>query len=196
MFLVSQIVNVEFSGQPEAAAVLVDVATANLDKLTNETAKEEVGKLLEGFKLRQSIVGKELSFAGLVDLTGKPLDWGAYSGKVVLVDFWATWCQPCLIELPNVEKAYTALKDKGFEVIGVNLDENAADVTAFFQQKSLPWTTYRSGDSAKIGFDTPLARELGVEAIPFVLLIGKDGKVAKLHVRGENLIPAVEELLK
>ena len=196
MFLVSQIVNVEFSGQPEAASILVDVANANLDKITDETAKAEVAKLFEGFKTRQAIIGKELSFAGLVDTTGKPLDWNAYSGKVVLVDFWATWCQPCLIELPNVEKAYAALKDKGFEVIGVNLDDNVADLQGFFKQKTLPWMTYRNADPNQIGFEMPLAKELGVQAIPFVLLIGKDGKVAKLHVRGESLIPAIEELLK
>lgn len=196
MFLVSQIVNVEFSGQPEAASIMVDVATANLDKIQDEAAKAEVAKLFEGFKLRQGIVGKEVSFAGLVDTAGKPLDWNAYAGKVVLVDFWATWCQPCLIELPNVEKAYASLKDKGFEVIGVNLDDDVADLQAFFKQKTLPWITYRSSDTTKIGFEMPLAKELGVQAIPFVLLIGKDGKIAKLHVRGEGLIPAIEELLK
>jgi thiol-disulfide isomerase/thioredoxin len=196
MFLVSQIVNVEFSGQPEAASILVEVANANLDKITDEKAKAEVATLFEGFKTRQAIIGKELSFAGIVDTTGKPLDWSAYSGKVVLVDFWATWCQPCLIELPNVEKAYAAFKDKGFEVIGVNLDDNVADLQGFFQQKTLPWMTYRNADPNQIGFEMPLAKELGVQAIPFVLLIGKDGKVAKLHVRGEGLIPAIEELLK
>jgi thiol-disulfide isomerase/thioredoxin len=196
LFLVSQIVNVEFSGQPEAAAILVEVATAHLDKITEETAKTEVAKMFEGFKTRQAVIGKELSFAGLVDTSGKPLDWSAYSGKVVLVDFWATWCQPCLIELPNVENAYKALKDKGFEVIGVNMDDNVADLQAFFQQKTLPWKTYRTAVPNQIGFEMPLAKELGVQAIPFVLLIGKDGKVAKLHVRGEALIPAIEELLK
>lgn len=196
LFLVSQIVNVEFSGQPEAAAILIEVANANLDKITDETAKAEVAKMFEGFKTRQAVIGKELSFAGLVDTAGKPLDWSAYSGKVVLVDFWATWCQPCLIELPNVEKAYSALKDKGFEVIGVNMDENVADLQAFFQQKTLPWKTYRTSEPNQVGFEMPLAKELGVQAIPFVLLIGKDGKVAKLHVRGEALIPAIEELLK
>lgn len=196
LFLAGQIIEIEFSGQPEAASVIYDVVTANMDKITNESVKTKMNEVLEGFKLRQSLVGKELSFAGLVDTEGKPLDWNAYAGKVVLVDFWATWCQPCLIELPNVEKTYAALKDKGFEVIGINLDDNPADLQAFFKQKTLPWSTFRNADASKTGFEMPLAKELGLQAIPFVFLIGKDGKVAKLHVRGEALIPAVEELLK
>jgi thiol-disulfide isomerase/thioredoxin len=196
LFLVSQIINIEYSGQPATAAVLVDVISANLDKITDPAMKEQVVKTFESFKLRQAIVGKEISFTGLLDTAGKPLDWSAYSGKVVMVDFWATWCQPCLQELPNMEKAYNALKEKGFEIVGINLDDTDAELKGFLQQKSLPWTTLRSSDPAKSGLATPLAVELGVEAIPFVLLIGKDGKVAKLHARGEQLIPAIEELLK
>jgi thiol-disulfide isomerase/thioredoxin len=195
-FLVGQSVNIEYSGQPQIAQAMLDVVSGHLDKVKEEKVRQQLQKTLDNFKLRQAIVGKELPLSGLVGADGKPIDMTAYAGKVVLVDFWATWCQPCLQELPNVQKTYEALKDKGFEVIGVNMDENAADLEKFLQQQKLPWATVRSGDATKVGFNTPIAQEIGVEAIPFVILIGKDGKVAKLHTRGELLQPAVEELLK
>ena len=95
-----------------------------------------------------------------------------------------------------MEKAHRALKEKGFEIVGINLDDTDDELKGFLQKAALPWASFRSSDPTKSGLSTPLAVELGVEAIPFVLLIGKDGKVAKLHVRGEQLIPAIEELLK
>lgn len=145
---------------------------------------------VENGQRRMGLIGKPFQVAG-VTLDGKPLDWNNYKGKVVLVDFWATWCVPCLQEIPNIKTSYRLYHDRGFEVIGVNLDEDPAAVEQFFEVQQLPWTTVRSADPDAQGFANPLAIECGIDAIPFIVLIGRDGKVAALHVRG----PMLEEKL-
>jgi thiol-disulfide isomerase/thioredoxin len=112
-----------------------------------------------------------------------------------LVDFWATWCGPCLDEIPNIKKVYDQYKDKGFEVIGYNLDENQEDLQRFFAVQQLPWPTIVSADSEQAGFESPLAVACGVQSIPFLVLLDAEGKVVALHVQGEKLAEKLAELL-
>ena len=80
--------------------------------------------------------------------------------------------------------------------MGVNLDESLQDVDAYLQQKPLPWKTVVGGDPSAMGFGNPNAVRCGVEAIPFLVLVGKDGKVAGIHVRGERLAEEIQKQLK
>ena len=129
------------------------------------------------------------------DLKGQPLSVGACKGKVVLVDFWATWCPPCRAELPNVIAVFKKHHDAGFEIIGVTLDNNRKTLEAFLKDNAdMTWPQFFDGN----GDDTPnwsnrLAKKYGVQAIPFTLLVGRDGKIIGKSLRGEALEKAVSE---
>ena len=127
------------------------------------------------------------------DLSGKPLSVGALRGKVVLVDFWATWCGPCRAELPNVIETYKKYHPQGFEIIGVSLDSDRAKLDDFLKKTDgMTWPQFYDGE----GWGNKLAKKYGVESIPFTVLVGPDGKVIAKGLRGELLAPAVANALK
>ncbi|MCB8933273.1 MAG: TlpA family protein disulfide reductase [Fimbriimonadaceae bacterium] len=120
----------------------------------------------------------------------------SYAGKIVMVDFWATWCGPCIQEMPNVIKAYEKYHDKGFEILGISFDQaNAAEkVAAFTKEHSMPWKQVYEGKY----WDTTIGKQFGVEGIPFGLLVdGDTGKVLASGnaIRGAALEKAIEAAL-
>ena len=132
--------------------------------------------------------GEPLELAGPL-LDGTPFDQASLAGKVVLVDFWATWCGPCVAEIPRVREVYDRYHDRGFEVVGISLDEDADAVAGFVAKHGIPWPIIhdRRGDDGR----PSLADRYGITAIPTMILVGRDGRVASIEARGRRL----EELL-
>ena len=125
------------------------------------------------------------------DVTGKPISVANYKGKVVLIDFWATWCGPCVAELPNVLKAYEKHHSKGFEIIGISLDQDQTRLTTFTMQKNMTWQQFFDGK----GWGNKLAAKYGVNSIPATYLLDGEGKIIAKNLRGEDLEQAVAKAL-
>ena len=135
----------------------------------------------------QLVPGKPFPNFEEKDLDGKPLSISAYKGKILLVDFWATWCGPCVGELPNVIKTYEKHHGDGFEIIGVSLDQDKGKLASFIAEKKMPWQQYFDGQ----GWQNKLAQKYGIQAIPATFLLDKEGNILARDVRGEQLETAV-----
>lgn len=125
------------------------------------------------------------------DMQGRQLSLAQFKGKVVLLDFWATWCAPCVGEAPNVVKAYKTFKPSGFDIVGISLDQDKKALDGFVQSFKMPWRQVFDGR----GWDSEISKIYGVKAIPFTLLIGRDGKIAAVNPRGPVLETAIRAAL-
>lgn len=149
-------------------------------------------KKLTGSARRMGLAGGDaIEIKGkLID--GSDFDWSPYQGKVVLVDYWATWCGPCIAELPNVLEQYKLYHDKGFEVVGISLDSDREKLTKFVEDRAIPWTQLFE-DGA--GWEHSMANYYGVMSIPTVILVDQKGTVVSMSARGEELGKQLEKLL-
>jgi peroxiredoxin len=125
------------------------------------------------------------------DVTGKPLSIGKLRGKVVLIDFWATWCPPCRAEIPNVVKVYEKHHSEGFEIIGVSLDQDQQKLESFTKENKMPWQQFFDGQ----GWGNKLAVKYGVQSIPATYLIDSRGRIIGSDLRGDALEEAVTKAL-
>ena len=142
--------------------------------------------LVEGLHRRLNLLGEKMEIKGTL-MDGSPIDWKAYQGKIVLVDFWASWCRPCRQELPNVLKHYRAYHDKGFDVVGICLDDNREAAEAYINEKQLPWAIIFGEKDDERGWVQPLAEYYGVTGVPRAILVDRDGKVVSMNARGTEL---------
>jgi peroxiredoxin len=191
--------------QEEFAASFADnLATAAISAGEFGIAREVYTALLSRFSdspnLRQKVqrdlkrldkVGKPAPSFTSEDINGKAVRLDAYRGKYVLIDFWATWCAPCISELPRLQAAYRTYHDAGFAIIGVSLDESKTAVVDFARARNLPWPQLHNASGS-----ADLVEGFGVSSIPATYLIDPEGTVIRLDVRGKALDEALKRLIK
>jgi thiol-disulfide isomerase/thioredoxin len=152
------------------------------------------GRKFAGVARRLGLIGHHMKIAG-ASVDGEPFDASTLEGKVVLVDFWATWCGPCRKELPNVKRNYQRFHNRGFEVVGVSLDTDPDALRDFLGKEQIRWPVLVGQEETGAGWDMPLAVYYGVVSVPTAILIDQRGQVVSLNARGPELTRRLEELL-
>ena len=122
-------------------------------------------------------------------LKGEPLSLSQYRGHVVLLDFWATWCGPCIVEMPNVKQTYAKYKNQKFEIIGISLDRSMEPLETYIASEGLAWRQYLDSNGG-------IANMYNVRAIPSTFLIDGTGIIRRVNLRGSALETAVAELVR
>ncbi len=179
----------EYGGDAKAAAE----AYKGFAKLAADSKDEAVSQLAERFAAagrRMDLPGNPIKVEGFT-LDGKEFDWEKFSkDKVVLIDFWATWCGWCIKEIPEMKKLYAAYNPRGFEIVGISGDRGREPLDKFLEKTEIPWTILygEKGPSHTIAY-------YGISGFPTMLLVGKDGSVVSLRARGEELRKQLTALL-
>ena len=163
----------------------------NLFAKSDDRQLARYGKKLigEGKGALADLVGKPLELAG-VTAFGTQLDWNSYRGRVVLVDFWATWCGPCLQEMPHLRALSEKLVGAEFDIVAVSLDEDLEALAKYLDENKISWTNLVGPDARE------LATKYGVRGIPTMMLVDKTGAVINVGNKVEQLEPHIQPLLE
>lgn len=168
-----------------------DVATAkgvvSELRLIEPRAADTFGSELSG-TLR---IGAEAPTFNVTDIDGKPIDLSKYKGNVIIINFWATWCDPCVQEFPNVKQMYTKFKGKGVQFIGVSLDDDIEDLRGFVKQFEVEWP--QIFDAKRWQGSIPSLYH--IRAIPTMVLLDRENKVRYIGSDTENVTRIVTTLL-
>ncbi|MDB6038413.1 MAG: resA 1 [Verrucomicrobiales bacterium] len=187
----------EFPDRSEVYDLLYSVAANSPAEKTRALVKEIASsKASDRTKDAASALLKKMDLLGhpldlkFTALDGREVDLGKMVGKVVLVDFWATWCGPCIGELPHVKEAYSNLHDKGFEIVSISFDQSKEKLESFIKKEKMEWPQYFDGE----GWGNKIGKVYGINAIPSMWLVDKKGKVRDLNAR-DDLAGKVERML-
>ena len=187
----------EFPQRSEPYGMLLEVASNSEPEKSKQLAEEisaskapdEIKDQAKAILKKMDIIGKPLPVK-FKAVDGRDVDVQKMKGKVVLIDFWATWCGPCVQELPNVLAAYEKLHPKGFEIVGISFDQSKESLTKFTADKKMAWVQYFDGK----GWQNEIGKLYGINSIPAMWLVDKKGNVRDLNAR-DGLADKVAKML-
>jgi thiol-disulfide isomerase/thioredoxin len=176
-------VNLLYRVDPQRARSLLEELTRNSDSDLAQAAKTRLAKA--------DLLGKPLELR-FTATDGTVVDLAKLRGKVVLIDFWASWCPDCVRELPEIQKLDAAYRESGLVVIGISLDRDRQAMTNFLSKKSITWPIYFDGK----GWNNTYAVQYSVRQIPEIWIINKEGLVETTSADVSNVDATVQRLLK
>jgi len=187
----------EFPKRPEGYQLLTQVAGQSDEAKSRALAKEivaseapdEAKEGAKGLLRKMEALGKPVDIK-FTSVDGREVDLTKMPGKVVLVDFWATWCGPCVAEVPHVLEVYQDLHEKGFEIVGISFDQDKKKLEDFVAEKQMKWPQYFDGK----GWANKFGRQYGINGIPTMWLVDKKGNLRMMEARG-GLREKVDKLL-
>lgn len=173
--------------QSEESQKMLLALTKDPDPDLAEAASKLVAERKQMAELKSKPI--ELQFK---TASGEEFDLAKWRGKVVLIDFWASWCGPCIQEMPSVVEYYKKMHDKGVEIVGISLDQDKAKMDAAIEKFSMPWPQYFDGQ----GWKNKYSSQFGINSIPTVWVIDKEGKLRTTTNRLNTVEAQIEEMLK
>jgi len=181
---------VQFSleqGKPEIAQSVRDSFQTLAETEDNEMYVQVLEML--NAQVNKPAVGTHPELKGTT-VDGEEIALSDFKGKVVMIDFWATWCGPCIAEMPNVKAVYEKYHDKGFDIIGVSLDRSVEPLNEYIEENHIPWPNIFDADQS-----SSLADQFAITSIPSIFIVDKEGKIAAVNARGPELEKEVAKLL-
>ncbi len=159
------------------------------DKSKRKGALEDLSAGSDSTSASTNFIGQLALDFEVEDLNGDSLSLEKYLGQVVLLDFWATWCGPCIAEMPSVKRTYERYKNKKFQIIGISLDRGISQLETYIEKEGIAWPQYYDSNRQ-------ISNMYEVSSIPSTFLIDGDGVIRKMNLRGSALESAVAELVR